>query len=189
MHKFIKTFKIILASALMTLMLSSQASSLSGHKFIGTEIIETVVAGANNLDKAVRGFRGASRSRGFGMNFGGQGKNNASPANNNLNKNNAANNQNASKNNINANKPRSGFWGFLAGMGIFSWLLMGGALLGGGFLIYLLAMLLIPMVMGFMAQRKKASVEDELPTSRYTSEELFGSKENQDDKDRFKKGF
>lgn len=187
MHKLIKTFKIILASALMTLMLSSQASSLSGQKFVGTEIIEAVVVGANNLDKAVRGFRGASRSRGFGMNFGGQGKNNASPTNNNLNKNNATNNQNAAKNPVNNTNRRSGFWGFLAGMGIFSWLLMGGALLGGGFLIYLLAMLLIPMVIGFMAKRKQSAVEDELPTSRYSSEELFGSKEKDDD--RFKKGF
>ena len=165
MHKFVRVFKVMLASVLMTLMFSCSASSLSGKSFVGTDLIEMVIDGAQHLDQQVRGF---GRRGGFGMNFGGNGKGGAS---NTVNRNNTATNTNT-KNNTNATSRRSGFLGFLGGLGMFSWLLLGAGLLGGGFLIYFLAMLLIPLLMGMFAS-KRQNAADDLPSSQYSSSELF----------------
>ena len=81
-----------------------------------------------------------------------------------------------------AQNRRPGLLGFLGGLGMFSWLLLGAGLLGGGFLIYLLAMLLIPMIVGALAAKRK-SASDDLPSSNYSSDELF--KEQDKDKRQF----
>lgn len=159
MHRFFKIFKLALASALMTLMFSCSASSLSGQTFVGATIVEVIVDSAKTLDTQVRGFG----RRGFGMNFGGQGKSAATPLKS-TPKNKATNTPNTQR--------RSDFWGFLGGLGMFSWLLMGVGLLGGGFLIYLLAMLLIPMIVGMIASSRKKALDD-LPTSQYSQQDLF----------------
>lgn len=168
MRKFIRIFKVMLASVLMTLMFSCSASSLSGKNFVGTDLIEVIVDGAQHLDEQVRGFG----RRSFGMNFGGSGKSNTATAN----KNPTPKNTNATQNR------RPGLLGFLGGLGMFSWLLLGAGLLGGGFLIYLLAMLLIPMIVGALAAKRK-SASDDLPSSNYSSDELF--KEQDKDKRQF----
>lgn len=169
MHRFIRIFKVMLASVLMTLMFSCSASSLSGKTFVGTDLIEVIVDGAQHLDEQVRGFG----KRGFGMNFGGSGKSNTATVN-----------KNTAQKNANAAQPtkRPGLLGFLGGLGLFSWLLLGAGLLGGGFLIYLLAMLLIPMIIGALAAKRKAAADD-LPSSNYSSAELF--KEQEKDKHQF----
>ena len=93
-------------------------------------------------------------------------------------------NKNPAQKNANAAQPtkRPGLLGFLGGLGLFSWLLLGAGLLGGGFLIYLLAMLLIPMIIGALAAKRKAAADD-LPSSNYSSAELF--KEQEKDKHQF----
>ena len=51
-------------------------------------------------------------------------------------------------------------------------MMLGVGVLGGGFLIYMLIMFLLPSILAAFAGRKAASQEG-IPTSQYSSQDLF----------------
>lgn len=120
-----------------------------------------------------RGFGGAARRGGFGMNFGGnKGASNATRNNTTANNNAAANQRTAGT--AAGTAGRAGLMGFLGGMGFMGLAMLGVGVFGGGFLIYLLAMFLLPSIIAAFTGRKQEQAA-EMPTSHYSKDELFGN--------------
>lgn len=169
--------RTLLLTAVLTLAFASlkpaQAQPL--NLSLTSVISEILKAPAPLMDEEVRGF--GRRGGGFGMNFGGSGRTaGKSTANTAASKNqtNATNNtQNRTQNATAANTARrSGLLGFLGGMGLMGMMMLGVGVLGGGFLIYMLIMFLLPSILAAFAGRKAASQEG-IPTSQYSSQDLF----------------
>ena len=200
MHKFFRMLKLLLSSILITLMLSQSASAISGQTSAGAALAEMLFSGLDCADRIIeqqiRGFRAPSS-----MNFGGgKGAAKSSSANktNSANTTNSANKTNSADKTNNANssskaaqsgtKKRSGLLGFLGGLGMMGLLFLGAGLFGGGFLIYLLIMMLLPVILSYFGRRKAgAQAGGDIPTAGVSGSRLFGSeddKRNEADKDR-----
>lgn len=183
MHKLLRMLKLLLSSILITLMLSQSASALSGQTSAGAALAEVLFSGLDSMDRLieqqVRGFRAPSR-----MNFGGgKGSANSSSAKAN---NTSAGNKTNSNNKSGAKK--SGLMGFLGGLGMMGLLFLGVGVFGGAFLLYLLAMMLIPVILSFFGRgRAGAQAGGEIPTAGVSGSRLFGSDNNkrtENEKDR-----
>ena len=118
-------------------------------------------------------------NKGFSMNFGGKGK---SAANTNATKNNTATQSNAAKGAAAANPAaRAGLFGFLGGLGMMGMMMLGVGIFGGGFLLYVLAMMLIPVISSFFANKQKMQ-NQEIPTSSYSTNDLFKKPVDEEEK-------
>lgn len=188
MHKFFRMLKLLLSSILITLMLSQSASAISGQTSAGAALAEMLFSGLDCadriIDQQIRGFRAPSS-----MNFGGgKGAAKSSSANktNSADKTNNANS--SSKAAQSGTKKRSGLLGFLGGLGMMGLLFLGAGLFGGGFLIYMLIMMLLPVILSYFGRRKAgAQAGGDIPTAGVSGSRLFGSeddKRNEADKDR-----
>ncbi len=149
---------------------SAQSISLNGFVSSALEIVKF-----DPVHEA-RGFGGAKRG-GFGMNFGGnKGASNATRNNTAANNNAAANQRNAGT--AAGTAGRAGLMGFLGGMGLMGLAMLGAGVFGGGFLLYLLAMFLLPSLIAAITGRRQEQAAD-MPASKYSEQELFG-RQNQE---------
>ena len=181
-----KKFSLFIKSLVLCLFLSAgaaQASVSVNMSSIGTTVVNEIYdISAAFVDDAMqaRGFGGFGRAnKGFSMNFGGKGK---SAANTNAAKNNTANQANTAKGAAAANPAaRAGLFGFLGGLGMMGMMMLGVGIFGGGFLLYVLAMMLIPVISSFFANKQNMQ-NQEIPTSSYSTNDLFGKPGDEEEK-------
>ena len=60
-------------------------------------------------------------------------------------------------------------------------MMLGVGIFGGGFLLYVLAMMLIPVIAGFF-KNKQNMQNQEIPTSSYSASDLFRKPNDEDEK-------
>lgn len=165
---FFKTFAVCLLLSVS----AAKANPLSLESGLLNGVVDAVIATADDAIQA-RGFGGGfgrAAGKGFSMNFGGKGK--AGAVNN---KNTGANKANAANNTAR----RSGLMGFFGGLGMMGLMMLGLGIFGGGFILYILAMMIIPLIIGSMKSKQNMQ-NQEIPTSAYSSDDLF--KKNNEEK-------
>ena len=182
----LKKISLFIKSLVLCLFLSvgaAHASAPVNVSSIGMAVVngisDVAVAFVDDSMQA-RGFRGFGRAnKGFSMNFGGKGK---SAANTNATKNNTATQSNAAKGAAAANPAvRAGLFGFLGGLGMMGMMMLGVGIFGGGFFLYVLAMMLIPVISSFFANKQKMQ-NQEIPTSSYSTNDLFKKPVDEEEK-------
>lgn len=178
-----KKFSLFVNSLVLCLFLSfgaAHASTSVNISSIGMAVVngfsDVAVSFVDDSLQA-RGFGGFGRAnKGFSMNFGGKGK---SAASTNASKNNTA--ANANKGTAANSAARAGLFGFLGGLGMMGMMMLGVGIFGGGFLLYVLAMMLIPVIAGFF-KNKQNMQNQEIPTSSYSASDLFRKPNDEDEK-------
>lgn len=167
-----KTLKFITSlffalSVLLVPLKEVQATQLNSVNF--TNIVNTFTS---PISQEVRGIRFGGSRKNYGMNFGGNGTKNTAT-------NNATKNQKTNTNNQTTSPMRSGLLGFLGGMGLMGLLMGGLGVLGGGFLIYMLIAMLLPMLFASFRNRQENSMQENMATSKIFENRY---KQNQDEK-------